>query len=236
MGVLLILIICAIAVAFFGNLLMIAAIAGETYIDWSEEWGVIFITIALDIFLLYMLLHKIMPHVRGSYLLMRRGVRNRSIEKMASKKLKEYLKNEAPDLDRLQELRNKRISRSDTARTLHFCQLIEALVGEEQLQDCLSAVREKQNVLDEINDIENNILRAAEKCMDAGDMADCHYYLKKVRAVKKTSEIAALENAYEEKLIWMESERRAIGLWKKAAVGLLLIVIAVFAVVYLKNN
>lgn len=235
MVVLVILIVMAIAMAVCGNMLIIAAITGEIPFDWSEAGVAYILAIVADIFLLCLLLKKILPPVRGSFLLMRRGVKNRRIAKKASKKLKEYLRNEAPDLDRLQELRDKGISKSDTTRTLHFCQLIETLAGEEQLQGCLSEVREKQNVLDEIDDIENSIIRTAEKCKDAGDMAGCYYYLKIIRSVKKTPEVASLENEYEEKLFWMERERMAIWTWKKAAIMLLVILIAVFAVLYSRN-
>ena len=166
---LLVIIIVIIAAFFVGNIMIISAMSGNGTADWGEYWILIFIAVVIDFILIFLAMAKIMPSANSSFQLMRSGLKNRRIAKKESANLKKLLKKEKPDVNRLQELRDKRISESDTKRTLHFCQLIENIAGEEQLQDCLSEVRKKQSVLDEISDIENKVFKVAESYKNAGD-------------------------------------------------------------------
>ena len=231
--IMIILLLVVIMSAFFmGNTMIIVAIFDDYPIDWSEDWFGILVAIVADIILLCLVCKKIMPPVSSSFQLMRSGLKNRRSTKKESKKLKKLLKNEKLDLNRLQELRDKRISEEATKRTFHFCRLMETISGKGQLQDCLSKVREKQNVLDEIHDIENRILKIAEGCKNAGDVEKCKYYLNILKSTKITPEIASLEKECEERRFLRKKERNAIWLWKTVFLGILILLIGVFASLY----
>ncbi|MDE6568041.1 MAG: hypothetical protein K2K70_09975 [Lachnospiraceae bacterium] len=234
----LILFIIFLVLAFFeGNIMIIVAISEKDISGWSEYWILILIAIVIDLILLCLVMARFMPPICSSFQLMRSGLRNHRTAKKESKKLKKLLKSEELDVNRLQELRDKRISESATKRTLHFCQLIENIAGEEQLQDCLSEVREKQGVLDEINDIENRILKVAESCKNAGDIKSCKYYLDILKSAKViTPEITSLENECEEQLLWRERESRAIQLWVKVFLGIFIFIIAVCVRLYITDT
>ena len=235
--VFLVLFIIFIIVAFLeGNIMIIYAISGNGTADFGEYWILILIAVVTDFILLFLAMAKIVPPVISSFQLMRSGLKNRRIAKKESANLKKLLKKEKPDVDRLQELRDKRISESDTKRTLHFCQLIENIAGEEQLQDCLSEVRKKQSVLDEISDIENKVLKVAESCKNAGDIKKCKYYLSTLKTTKITSEITCLENECKEQVLRRERERRAIRLWVKVFLGVFILGAAVFAGFYIADT
>lgn len=228
-----ILFIIFLILAFFeGNIMVIAAISDKGISDWSEYWIIILVAVVIDIILLCFAMAKIMPPISSSFQLMRSGLQNRRIAKKESAKLKKLLKSEELDVNKLQELRDKRISESATKRTLHFCQLMENIAGKEQLQDCLSKVIEKQSVLDEMNDLENRIFKVAESCKNAGDIKKCQYYLNILKTTKITSEITRLENDCEEQLLWRERESKAIRSWQKGVCYLLIILIIVLAVLY----
>mgnify|MGYP006922128193 FL=1 len=231
--IILILIISLVLVFFMGNIMIIGAISGA---DFSEEWGLIIIVAVMDIILLCLAMAKIMPSISSSFQLMRSGLKNRKIAKKESAKLKKLLKSEEPDVNKLQELRDKRVSESATKRNLHFCQLIENIAGKELLQDCLSKVREKQNVLDEMNDLENRILKIAERCKNAGDIKKCQYYLNILKTTKITTEITRLENDCEEQLLRRERESKAIRSWQKGVCCILIILITVFGMLYYQDT
>lgn len=238
-SIFLLLVIFLLGLAFFfeGNIMIIAAICGNDIVDFSEYWIVALVAVVIDIALICLALKRFGPPVSFSFRLMRSGLENRRIAKKESAKLEKLLKSENLDVDRLQELRDKRISESATKRTLHFCQLIENIAGKEQLQDCLSEVREKQSVLDEINDIENRILKVAESCKNAGDIKKCEYYLNILKSTNKiTPENVSLEEECKQQLLLRESESRAIRLWVKVFLGILAILIAVFSVYYVKDT
>lgn len=219
-----------------GNIMIIAAVCGGDAIDWSEYWIIVVIAVVIDLILLCLAMVIIMPPISSSFQLMRSGLKNRRIAKKESAKLKKFMKSEELDVNRLQELRDKRISESATKRTLHFCQLIENIAGKEQLHDCLSEVREKQGVLDEINDLENRILKVAESCKNAGDIKKCKYYLNILKNTKITSEITRLENDCEEQLLQRERESKAIRSWLKGVCCLLVILITIFAILYIQDT
>lgn len=226
-----------IVVFFLGNIFSIAAICGSDIINLSEDWFFVLIVVVIDIFLLRSAMVKIIPPVRASFRLMRSGLKNRRFAKKESAKLKKLLKSEDLDVDRLQELRDKSINESATKRTLHFCLLIENIAGKEQLQDCLSEVRETQSVLDEINDIENRILKVAESCKNAGDIKKCEYYLDILTSTNKiTPEIVSLEKECEEQLLRRETERRAIRLWVKVFFAGVVLLILFLAKLYIDDT
>ena len=223
--------------AFFeGNIMIIISISEKDISDWSEFWIIILVAVVIDIILLWLAMAKIMPPISSSFQLMRSGLKNRRIAKKESAKLKKLLKSEELDVNRLQELRDKRISESATKRTLHFCQLIDNIVGKEQLQDCLSAVREKQSVLDEINNLENRILKVAENCKNAGNIKKCKYYLNILKTTKITPEITRLENDCEEQLLQREREGKAIRSWQKGICCLLVILVTIFAILFIQDT
>ena len=232
---LLVIIIVIIAAFFVGNIMIISAMSGNGTADWGEYWILIFIAVVIDFILIFLAMAKIMPSANSSFQLMRSGLKNRRIAKKESANLKKLLKKEKPDVNRLQELRDKRISESDTKRTLHFCQLIENIAGEEQLQDCLSEVRKKQSVLDEISDIENKVFKVAESYKNAGDFYECKHYLDILKAEKITPEITSLENEYMEQVLRRERERRAIRLWVIVFLGVFIFFAAVFARFYIAD-
>lgn len=216
--------------------MIIYAISENDTSDWSEYWIIVLVAVVIDLILICLVLARFMPPVCSSFQLMRNGLKNRRIAKKESAKLKKLLKSEKLDVDRLQELRDKRINESATKRTLHFCQLIENIAGKEQLQDCLSEVREKQSVLDEINDLENRILKVAESCKNAGDIKKCKYFLNILKTAKITPEITRLENDCEEQLLRREIESKAIRSWQKGVCCLLIILIIVFAMLYIQDT
>lgn len=224
-------------VAFFeGNIMLIVAACGGDSVDWSEYWIIAVIAIVMDLILLWLAMAKIIPPVSSSFRLMRNGVKNRRITKKESAKLKKLLKKEEPDLNRLWELRDKKITESATKRTLHFCRLIETIDGTGQLRDCLSEVSMKQSVLDEIKDIEGSILNVAERCKNAGDIKKCIYYLDILKSTKITPEITSLEDKCEQQLLQRDRERNAIRSWQKGACGLLIIIITVCAALYIRDT
>lgn len=216
--------------------MIIVSISEKDISDWSEFWIIIFVAVVIDIILLWLAMAKIMPPIGSSFQLMRSGLKNRRIAKKESAKLKKLLKSEELDVNRLQELRDKRISESATKRTLHFCQLINNIVGKEQLQDCLSAVREKQSVLDEINNLENRILKVAENCKNAGNIKKCKYYLDILKTTKITPDITRLENDCEEQLLRRERESKAIRSWQKGICCLLVILVTIFAILFIQDT
>ncbi len=235
--IMVILFVVAIVLLFFvGNGMIISAVCGKYPLNWSEDWVGVLVAIVGDIILLCLALAKIMPSVSSSFQLMKGGLKNRRVAKKESANLKELLKDEKLGLNRLQELRDERINESATKRTLHFCQLIENIVGNEQLQDCMSEVRKKQSVLDEMNEIENKVFKVAESCKNAGDIYVCEHYLNILKTTKTTSEITSLENECEEQLLLRERERRAIRLWVKVFLGAFIFCITVFAGLYIKDT
>lgn len=234
-----ILLVVVIVLSFFlGNGMIIAALCGNYTIDWSEDGTGMFIFIAVvaDIILLCLVMAKFIPSVSSSFRLAKSGLKNRRNAKKESANLRQLLKNEKIDVNRLQELRDKRISASATKRTLHFCQLIENIVGEGPLQDCMSEVREKQFVLDEINDIENRVFKVAEGYKNIGDIYECRYYLNILKTVKTTPEITSLENDCQEQLFQRGRENRAIRLWVKVFLGAFIFFAAVFAKLYIDDT
>ncbi len=230
-----ILIISLILIVFFfqGNGYILAIISQGAPYDWTEYGGSTLFAIVADIILLCVIISKILPY--SSFKLMRSGLENRKIAKKKFKELIEYLRSEAPDLGRLQELMDKKASHSSTTRTFHFCQLIQMIADEEQLQDCMSELHEKQKILDEINAIEDSILRTAEKCKDAGDIVDCYYYLNILKSTKPTLDVSSLEEECEEVLVWKEKESKAIRLWRNAAIWLLVISILICVGLCIRN-
>lgn len=235
--IMVILFVISIVLLFFvGNGMIISAVCGKYPLNWSEDWVGVLVAIVGDIILLCLALAKIMPSVSSSFQLMKGGLKNRRVAKKESANLKELLKDEKLDLNRLQELRDERINESATKRTLHFCQLIENIVGNEQLQDCMSEVRKKQSALDEMNEIENKVFKVAESCKNAGDIYACEHYLNILKTTKTTSEITSLENECEEQLLLRERERKAIRLWVKVFLGAFIFCITVFAGLYIKDT
>lgn len=235
----LILIIVAffIVVAFFeGNIMLIIAACGGDSVDWSEYWIIVVIAVVMDLILLWLVMAKIIPPVSSSFRLMRSGIKNRRIAKKESAKLKKLLKKQEPDLNRLRELRDKKITESATKRTLHFCRLIETIDGTEQLRDCMSEVSMKQSVLDEIKDIEESILNVAERCKNAGDIKKCNYYLDILKSTKITPEITTLENECKWQLSQRDREKNAIRSWQKGACWFLLIIITASAALYIRDT
>lgn len=219
-----------------GNGMILSAMCGEEALDWSE-FGIFYIVaIIADIILLCLVLSKIIPRVRSSYHLMRNGLKNRKVEKRASKKLKKILEDETLYVNRLQELRDKGISERKIKRTLHFCQLIESIDGKEQLQECMTKVGEKQVILDEINEIEGRIFGIAECCEKAGDVEKCKYYLALLKAHMITPEIVSLEKECELQQSLRELERKAIRSWIKGVLLTLVILVAVFAGLYIQDT
>lgn len=226
-----------IVVAFFeGNIMLIIAACGGDPVDWSEYWIIAAIAVVMDLILLCLAMAKIIPPVSSSFRLMRSGIKNRRIAKKESAKLKKLLKKEEPDLNRLQELKDKGITESAVRRTLHFCQLIEVIDGKEQLRDCLSEVRMRQSVLDEIKAIEDGIFKIAERCKNAGDIKKCNYYLDILKSTKITPEITTLENECEERLLQRDREKNALRSWQKGACWFLLIIITASAALYIRDT
>ena len=233
------LILLAVAIvlsALVGNIMITSAVGGDYTLDWSEDWFGVVSAVVIDLILLCLAIGKFLPPVCLSFQLMRSGLKNRRIAKKESANLKKLLENAKIDVNRLQELRDKRISESATNRTLHFCQLIETIAGEEQLQGCMSEVRKKQSVLDEINDIENRVFKVAESCKNAGDIFGCRYYLNILKTEKITPEITSLEDECEAQLLRRGMESRAIRLWVKVFLGVFIILAAVFTKLYIEDT
>ena len=231
--VMMMLLVFTIVVAFFfGNGVIIVAIfGGDVSEQWSEYWILILIAVVIDLILLYVGAKIINEPLQ----LARSGLRNRRNAKKNSAELKKILKDEKSDVDRLVELRNKGIDENVTKRTFRFCQLIENIDGKEQLKECLSEVSEKQRVLDEINDIENRMLKIAESCKDAGDIEKCRYYLDILKSKKLASKITSLEDECQEQIFARGRENSAIWSCAKVLLGILFILVVIIAVWYQKD-
>lgn len=198
---------------FFGNFPLINAVCGSEPLDWSSDWEDILLIIMADLILLFFVMAKIVLSVRASFPHRRKELRNRRAEEKEYAKFKKLLESEKLDLNRFQALIDKRISESATKRTLHFCQLMEIIAGKEQFEDCLFEVKERQSVLDEINDIENGMLKAAKSCKKAGKIEKCIFYLEILKASRTTPEIAALEQECEMQVYLRIAKMKAIRFW-----------------------
>lgn len=205
-----------------GVLIMGLLESDSSYI--SENVVIVFIAVAADLILLVPALKKIM----ASFRLAISGLKNNAHMKKESAKITKSLEEDKPDLDRLEELRQKRISEREIKQILHFCQLVEGIAGREALQGCLSRVNEKQAVLDEINAMEDRIFAIAESYKYAGNAEECIYYLRLLKAKKNKKEIISLLNECEEDLSLRYKERMAISLWKKCIIVFLVMAIFIF--------
>lgn len=220
-----------------GNIAILAVIFKGDFTYLEEEGFAVFVAAVADIILLIMAGKKILPPVRSSFQLMRNGLKNRKIARKEAANLKKLLEDEELYVNRYQTLRDTGISEGATKRTLHFCQLIESIVGKEQLQDCLAEVNERQGILDEIDDIEGRMLKIAESCKNAGDTEKCKYYLDILMSANKiTPEIRTLERECEEQISLREKERKAIRLWRRIFLCALAILIAVSVVIYIEDT
>lgn len=223
-----IIIILLILSFFVFNVSIIAAIVERDIYFWKEEQFVVLYTAIMDLVLIFLLIRKIKKPVASSFQLARRGARNRRNEKKEAAKLKKRLKKEKIELDRLEELRQKGINEEATMRTFHFCQLIEAIDGNDQLQDCLSQVIERQGVVDEIDYIENRIFEIAEGYKNAGDIRKCKYYLNLIVSPKKMPAVISLKEECDKQSVERKREKRAVRLWKI----LLMAVISIICIYY----
>lgn len=232
------LLVIAIGLSFLvGNFMIIDAVCGGDALDWSESWPILLIASLGDIILLVLACIKILSPASASFQLMRNGLKNRKIARKEAANLKKLLEDEKLYVNRYQTLRDTGISEGATKRTLHFCQLIESIVGKEQLQDCLAEVNERQGILDEIDDIEGRMLKIAESCKNAGDTEKCKYYLDILMSANKiTPEIRTLERECEEQISLREKERKAIRLWRRIFLCALAILIAVSVVIYIVDT
>lgn len=218
------------AVLFIGFLLLtgngvliMSLLEGDTsYI--SDNVAIVFIAVAADFLLLVPALKK----VRASFRLVMSGLKNNAYMKKESAKIRRSLEEDKLDLDRSEELRQKRISERDIKQILHFCQLVERIDDSGTLQGCLSGVNEKQAVLDEISAIEDRIFEIAERYKYAGNAEESMYYLRLLKQKKNKKEIISLINECEEDLSLRYKERMAISLWKKCIIVLLVIAIIIF--------
>ncbi|MDE6169408.1 MAG: hypothetical protein K2G28_13235 [Acetatifactor sp.] len=192
-----------------GNLGLIVVVCGTDFPPMSE--GGIFIVgaVIIDLFLLYYVIKKIAV----SFRLVRSGLKNRALAKETAACLKNGLEKEELYVCRLQELRELNVRQGNVRRTVHFCQLVETLIGREQMQACLSRVSEKQHVLEEIGDIENKIFDLAVNYKDADDTEKSMFYLNLLKITKATDEITSLEEECKEHALKRKKENNAIMLW-----------------------
>lgn len=224
-------------VGFGGNMVIISAVHEGDMSAISEMWILVLLGIVDDIILLYFVLKKLHVSVIPSFRLARNGLKNRRMAKKESAKLKKFMQNEKLYVNRLQVLRDKGISESAIKQTFRFCQLIETIAGKEQLQDCLSEINKRQNVLDEIRDIESRILKIAESYKNVGDTEKCRFYLDILRSTNKIKpEITALENECKVLLYSRDAERKAIRLWRRIFLGALAVFVMVSVVLYVEDT
>ena len=222
--VILAIVLCLLAWFAWGNFLLILALFSGWDVLSGEGSSVAF-AIIMDIILLYLVLNENSSNIKSSYQLMKNGLKNRRITKRGAIELKELMESEEVYVNRFEELRSKKIREDDVKRTLHICQLIESIAGGEQLEECLSKVKESQSILDEMDDIRNRILKTVENCKNFNDFKKCYYYLDILKSAKITPEIASLEEECLEQNLLREKEKGAIRLWA-LVFGLILAVLA----------
>ena len=194
------------------------------------RWPVVLATVKTDIAFICCVLHKFKTTVVPSLRLARNELKNRSAAKKKAAMLEEASENEALFVTRLQEQR-KEISISAIRRTLRFCQLMEAVAGKEQMQGCMSMVKEKQGVLDEIAAAEKKLLEIAEGYKNAGDTEKCRYYLSLIQSDKLMPEVAAVEKECQEQALLRAAQKDALQLWKT----LFVVILAGLAVIGLSS-
>ena len=150
------------------------------------------------------------------------------------------LKNETIEVDesikRLESLRKLKVDSGETKRLASLIMLLQDCAGASIPKDCLSAVKNNEDILEEIGNIEHQILNLAEKYKAIGDAQKCAYYLGFIARTNDKNQLAVIEKECKELVELREKENRAIKKVTTAITIVLSILVAICVVSYIADT